>query len=261
MLITFDTHDGPLVLHGDTSHVLGFALAGEDRVFHFADATLEGDDTVAVHCPDVPDPRFVRYAWAAIPVCNLYNSSGLPTGPFRTDNFPPAPQIEIKPMVTSRHVATDLYDVVITGNGDLASLAVDKQQFISNDLDGPGIGNFPTFFGPRQLQNASQLTPDSISFSDGAVRETYSFANTSMTLRIQNLSKNLADKMGFHLHLARGVRITAHGADFDLTRGHSHMRVSGADSVKEDPNGGGNVDLNIDGNTTRTMAFSFSTAG
>jgi sialate O-acetylesterase len=258
MHITFDTHDGPLVLHRDTTHVLGFALAGVDQVFHFADATLQGDDTVVVRCADVPNPRFVRYAWAAVPVCNLYNSAGLPAGPFRTDDFAPTVPIEIKPQVASRHVATDLYDVVITGNGDLASLGVDKQQFISNDLDGFGIANFPTFFGPRQLQNAVALTPDAIRFSDIGVSETYSFSKTSMTLEIQNLSKDAKDKVPFHLRLASGVRIVPQGDAFDLVRGQSHVRITGADTAKEDPNGGGNVDLNIDGNTTRTLVFRFS---
>jgi sialate O-acetylesterase len=30
----------------------------------------------------------VRYAWADNPVCNLYNSAGLPVTPFRTDDWP-----------------------------------------------------------------------------------------------------------------------------------------------------------------------------
>ncbi|HEY1686258.1 MAG TPA: sialate O-acetylesterase [Tepidisphaeraceae bacterium] len=258
MRITFDTHDGALVLHGDTRHALGFALAGEDRVFHFVGATLQGDDTVMARCSDVPDPRFVRYAWAAVPICNVYNSSGLPAGPFRTDDFPPTAPIEIKPVVPSRHVVTDLYDVTITGNGDLASIGVDKQQFISNDLDGGGAANFPGFFGPRQLQNAVEKTSDTLCFSDLGLRETYHFSETSLTIRIQNLSKNSKDKVGFHLRLARGVHVAAQDKGFDLSRGHGHVRVSGADSVKEDANGGGNVDLNIEGNASRTIVFDFS---
>jgi sialate O-acetylesterase len=258
MRITFDTHDGFLVTHGDTEHVLGFTLAGEDQVFHFADATLQGEDTVVARCPDVPDPKYVRYAWAAVPVCNLFNSAGLPAGPFRTDNFPPTVPVEIKPVIPSHHVATDLYDIVITGNGDIASLGVDKQQFISHDLDGFGNGNFPTFFGPRQLQNAEELTPDSISFSDLGIRETYSFAPTSMTLQIQNLSKNPNDKVSFHMHLAPGVHIVTNGNTFDLTRNQSHIHITGPDTAKDDPNSGGTIDLNINGNATPTITFNFS---
>lgn len=259
MRIVFDTHDGPLVARGQ-AHVLGFALAGDNHVFHFAEGTLQGSDTVVVRCADVTDPQFVRYAWAAVPDCNLYNSGALPAGPFRTDDLPPSAAIEIKPVIPSRRVTTDLYDLVITGNGDLASLGVDKQQFISNDLDGNGVANFPGFFGPRQLQIALEKTPDIISFSDAGIRETYHFSQTSMTLEVQDLSKDPKDKVNFHLRLAPGVRITTQGNTFDLIRGHSHVRLSGADTAKDDPNGG-NVDLNINGNTTRTITFSFSKSG
>ncbi|MGN8055454.1 hypothetical protein ACTJKN_04215 [Pedobacter sp. 22163] len=33
------------------------------------------------------DPQAVRYAWADNPECNLINAEGLPTIPFRTDNW------------------------------------------------------------------------------------------------------------------------------------------------------------------------------
>jgi len=43
---------------------------------------------VVVSSAAVPQPVAVRYAWADNPTCNLYNTAGLPVGPFRTDNFP-----------------------------------------------------------------------------------------------------------------------------------------------------------------------------
>jgi sialate O-acetylesterase len=33
-------------------------------------------------------PVAVRYAWSINPVCNLFNSEGLPAWPFRTDDWP-----------------------------------------------------------------------------------------------------------------------------------------------------------------------------
>ncbi len=36
----------------------------------------------------VSDPVAVRYAWADNPICNLYSAAGLPTTPFRTDDWP-----------------------------------------------------------------------------------------------------------------------------------------------------------------------------
>ncbi len=65
----------------------GFALAGEDRVFHLAQARLDGSGVV-VTCPAVPKPVAVRYGWADCPVCNVYNCAGLPAAPFRSDDWP-----------------------------------------------------------------------------------------------------------------------------------------------------------------------------
>jgi len=62
----------------------GFAIAGADGVFVWADATIEGQ-TIVVKSAKVPAPVAVRYAWDDNPVCNLYNAAGLPASPFRTD--------------------------------------------------------------------------------------------------------------------------------------------------------------------------------
>ncbi len=67
--------------------IVGFAIAGEDKNFVWADATIDGN-TVLVSSKDVPSPVAVRYAWADNPECNLYNKEGLPTVPFRTDDWP-----------------------------------------------------------------------------------------------------------------------------------------------------------------------------
>jgi len=65
----------------------GFAVAGIDREFHWADARIEGS-TVVVSSPRVPSPIAVRYAWGNNPErANLYNVAGLPASPFRTDTW------------------------------------------------------------------------------------------------------------------------------------------------------------------------------
>ena len=64
----------------------GFAIAGLDHVFHWADAVITGNEVV-VSCKNVENPIAVRYAWAANPVCNLYNEANLPASPFRTDDW------------------------------------------------------------------------------------------------------------------------------------------------------------------------------
>jgi sialate O-acetylesterase len=65
----------------------GFAVAGRDRKFHWAHASIEGSKVILT-CDEVPHPIAVRYGWADFPVVNLFNKAGLPASPFRTDNFP-----------------------------------------------------------------------------------------------------------------------------------------------------------------------------
>lgn len=64
----------------------GFTVAGPDRVFHKAQARIEGD-CIVVECPEVESPLAVRYAWEDNPDCNLVNSAGLPSTSFRTDSW------------------------------------------------------------------------------------------------------------------------------------------------------------------------------
>src|SRR5690606_16491215 len=65
-----------------------FAVAGPDRVFHEAQAGIDGE-TVVVSSAEVRSPCAVRYAWADHPEgCNLYNGLDLPAAPFRSDSWP-----------------------------------------------------------------------------------------------------------------------------------------------------------------------------
>ncbi len=86
IVLSFDRVGGGLVAKGD-GPLKGFAVAGEDKKFVWADAKIDGDKVV-VSCADVADPVAVRYAWADNPVCNLYNKEDLPACPFRTDEWP-----------------------------------------------------------------------------------------------------------------------------------------------------------------------------
>lgn len=65
----------------------GFAIAGEDKKFYWANARIDGN-SVVVWSEMVPKPTAARYAWADNPEgCNLYNTAGLPASPFRTDQW------------------------------------------------------------------------------------------------------------------------------------------------------------------------------
>jgi len=69
--------------HGDK--LQGFAVAGADGAFQWADAVIDGD-TVVVSSSSVPKPVAVRYAFASRhPWANLFNKDGLPALPFRSD--------------------------------------------------------------------------------------------------------------------------------------------------------------------------------
>lgn len=84
MRISFDHTDGGLVSKGGPLE--GFAIAGADEKFVWADAIIDGD-SIVVSNADIKDPVAVRYAWEIDPLCNLYNGAGLPASPFRTDSW------------------------------------------------------------------------------------------------------------------------------------------------------------------------------
>ncbi len=64
-----------------------FAIAGADKKWHWAEATIDGKDVV-VKSAEVAEPVAVRYAYSMNPLgANLYNAEGLPASPFRTDEW------------------------------------------------------------------------------------------------------------------------------------------------------------------------------
>jgi sialate O-acetylesterase len=85
IVVEFDYVDGGLAVRGG-DQLKGFAIAGADKKFVWAEAKIVGR-TVVVSSPDVETPAAVRYAWANNPECNLINKAGLPASPFRTDDW------------------------------------------------------------------------------------------------------------------------------------------------------------------------------
>ncbi len=72
----------------DTKKIIGFAIAGADKKFIWADAKIIKDNRIEVSSSQVEKPVAVRYGWADNPKCNLYDEIGLPLTPFRTDDWP-----------------------------------------------------------------------------------------------------------------------------------------------------------------------------
>lgn len=64
----------------------GFAIAGEDKKYHWATAKIEANKVI-ISAEEVENPVAVRYDWANNPDGNLTNNTGLPAAPFRTDNW------------------------------------------------------------------------------------------------------------------------------------------------------------------------------
>ncbi|MFP9100528.1 sialate O-acetylesterase [Flavobacterium sp. RHBU_24] len=85
MLLTFNHNQGITAKGGGA--LTGFEIAGEDKVFRWAQATVEGS-RVVVWSDAVKNPIAVRYNWADNPQGNLTNASGLPASSFRTDTWP-----------------------------------------------------------------------------------------------------------------------------------------------------------------------------
>lgn len=84
--VFFKHVDGGLEIKGG-GPLKGFAIAGEDKKFVWADASIKGD-SVIVHSDNVAKPVAVRYGWANNPDVNLYNKAGYPASPFRSDSWP-----------------------------------------------------------------------------------------------------------------------------------------------------------------------------
>lgn len=79
--IEFDQTGSGLIVKGggDLNY---FALAGINKKFVWAEAIIENNHVV-VRSDEIPDPVYVRYAWADNPEgANLYNIEGLPASPF-----------------------------------------------------------------------------------------------------------------------------------------------------------------------------------
>ncbi len=88
LVITFANVGSGLMTKDKYGYVKGFAIAGLDKHFVWAQAYIDGN-RVVVFSPLVNNPCFVRYAWGNNPDdASLYNREGLPATPFRAGLSP-----------------------------------------------------------------------------------------------------------------------------------------------------------------------------
>lgn len=83
--VQFKNLHGGLEARGES--LSGFAIAGADQKFVWADARIDGEEVV-VSSAQVPQPVAVRYGYIQYQEVNLFNAAGFPAVPFRTDNWP-----------------------------------------------------------------------------------------------------------------------------------------------------------------------------
>ena len=72
----------------------GFEIAGADKVFYPADASVSGRMDILVKSDKVPEPVAVRYAWSNWIEGTLYDTNLLPASSFRTDDWDDATQVD-----------------------------------------------------------------------------------------------------------------------------------------------------------------------
>ncbi len=86
-VLTFNFTGKGLTVKDKYGYAKGFEIAGEDKVFYYAQATVQGNKIVVQH-PKGQKPASVRFAWSDSPNdANVFSSEGLPLCPFRTDSW------------------------------------------------------------------------------------------------------------------------------------------------------------------------------
>jgi sialate O-acetylesterase len=84
IVVEFRDIEGGLVTYSH-ARPIGFELCGQEpQSCRFAQSSIDGKKIVLPVPPDGPRPTRVRYCWADSPICTLFDSSGLPAGPFES---------------------------------------------------------------------------------------------------------------------------------------------------------------------------------
>lgn len=225
--VNFDPHSDGLS-NSAPGNVRGFAVAGSDGIYHFADAQIDGNGVI-VQCHDVIAPQTVRYAWTGVPDSTLVNKAGLPAAPFRTDDFPDS-NIEVQREPVSHQLTTPAYAIVINGEGRVTSLTVGNAQFISNEPGMAGGSSIPGMFGNLGLPEIKEVGPKLLSCSDGDFTFLLNFEKSDMKWDFMNKGKG---DMQFNVALSPQVTFTQqkNGTEVTLRCKNSSMTVTGVDSI------------------------------
>jgi sialate O-acetylesterase len=84
--IYFNDAECGITFKGDK--IEGLEIAGEDKIFHAANGKIDAKtNTMLVELKEVNKPLYVRYAFGNGIIGNLFDKTGLPVAPFRTDEI------------------------------------------------------------------------------------------------------------------------------------------------------------------------------
>jgi sialate O-acetylesterase len=81
--VRFDHIENGLIVYA-SNRPIGFQLCDANRQCRYVDATQRGNE-IDLDAARIPAAVSVRYCWADSPICNVYNSAGLPAVPFEME--------------------------------------------------------------------------------------------------------------------------------------------------------------------------------
>jgi len=231
--VAFDTAGDGLASR-DGGPLRGFAVAGEDGRYRYAEAAIEGDEVV-LRSEEVPAPLTARYAWAGVPDANLVNRSGLPAAPFRTDAASGL-DADLQRQPVSRLVRTKAYEATIGGDGSVTSLVVGGKQFLSNEPGWAGGTTLTGGWAPRNLSDVREPGPGCLTCTDGVVALTLEFDERRMDWTVANRGDDEI-RLRIALHPKVSVQRGAKAEPWQLRRPHASVIVAGVDEMSESEDG------------------------
>lgn len=80
--LSFDHAENGFVVKGEAQ---GFEIAGKDEEFVKADITINGSK-IFIKSDAVEKPLYARYNWFNYCEVTIFNETGIPLAPFRTEN-------------------------------------------------------------------------------------------------------------------------------------------------------------------------------
>lgn len=80
MLLYFDHAEDGFDVRGEA---VGFEIAGEDKLYHKAEVTVQNDKIFA-RSGEVKEPKYLRYNWVNYGEVTVFSKNGIPLAPFRT---------------------------------------------------------------------------------------------------------------------------------------------------------------------------------